>query len=398
MASQENHERVLVVDEEPEVLQLITKQVLEPLGYVTASAQTTDEAIYESQRFEPDLIIASLTLPGLSGKDLIVALRSRGIEIPVLVTANEGMEEDAIQAFRLGARNFLVKPLREAEVAAAVEHALNENRLRKERQNLADQIAQSNRQLEQRVRELTTLYGIGQAVTSMTSQPDLFSKLVDESVEVTNAELGWIVLIDNASDELVLKAQYGFPPEVAGQLHQVWNDGLSSVVMRSDETLIVLGEDLKPYELAQYAQAAMVAPMRVHAQAAGVIGVARKDANTFNEREEAMLAAVADYASLSLVNVRLFQALAARTKKLENMLDTRRFGFGQQGAWIKGHGERLASIREMLTKISQESESTKTKADLMDISDLLEELIQDVADVSRAAQSRPETSPPKTPI
>jgi hypothetical protein len=80
------------------------------------------------------------------------------------------------------------------------------------------------------------------------------------------------------------------------------------------------------------------------------------------------------------------------------MLDTRRFGFGQQGAWIKGHGERLASIREMLTKISQESESTKTKADLMDISDLLEELIQDVADVSRAAQSRPETSPPKTPI
>jgi two-component system NtrC family sensor kinase len=307
------------------------------------------------------------------------------------------MEEDAIQAFRLGARNFLVKPLREAEVAAAVEHALNENRLRKERQNLADQIAQSNRQLEQRVRELSTLYGIGQAVTSMTSQPDLISKLVDESVGVTNAELGWIMLLDDASDELVLKAQFGFPPEVAGQLHQVWNDGLSSAVMQSDETLIVLGEDLKPYELAQYAKAAMVAPMRVHAQAAGVIGVARKDEKTFNAREEAMLAAVADYASLSLVNVRLFQALATRTKKLENMLDTRRFGFGQQQAWLKRHGERLTSIRDMLAKVSQESESTKTKADLMEISDLLEELIQDVVDVSRADRSRPETSPPKTP-
>lgn len=397
MTSQETRDRVLVVDEEPEVLQLITKQVLEPLGYLTASAQTTDEAIHQSRSFEPDLIIASLTLPGLSGKDLIVALRSRGIEIPVLVMAKEGMEEDAIQAFRLGARNFLVKPLREAEVVAAVEHALNENRLRKERQNLADQIAQSNRQLEQRVHELTTLYGIGQAVTSMTSQPDLFSKLVDESVGVTKAEMGWIVLLDDYSEELVLKAQHGFPPRVAGQVNQAWNDGLSSIVMRSDEALNVHGEDLKPYELAKYASAALVSPMRVHAQAAGVIGVARNDATAFNEREEAMLAAVADYASLSLVNVRLFQALAARTKKLENILDRRVYGFGERGAWLKGHGDRLVSIRDMLGKINLESKSSKTKADLKDISDILEELIQDVADVSSAGLSSPETSSAETP-
>jgi DNA-binding response OmpR family regulator len=134
MTTPQSRERVLVVDEDWGVLDLITGQVLEPLGYSTASARDADGAIQQVLSFEPDLIIASLTLPGLSGKDLIVALQSRGIEAPVLVTANEGMEADAIQAFRLGARNLLVKPLREAEVAAAVEHALNEYRIRKERQ------------------------------------------------------------------------------------------------------------------------------------------------------------------------------------------------------------------------------------------------------------------------
>jgi two-component system NtrC family sensor kinase len=391
MTSNRTRDRVLVVDEDQEVLRIITKQVLEPLGYATAAASTTDDAIHQTLDFKPDLIITSLTLPGLSGKDLIVALRSRGIEIPVLITAHEGMEEDAIQAFRLGARNFLVKPLREAEVVSAVEHALDENRLRKERQNLADQIAQSNRQLEQRVRELSTLYSIGQAVTSMTSQPDLFSKLVDESVSVTNADMGWIMLLDDASDELVLKAQHGFPPEIAGQLHQTWDDGLSSTVMRSDQAVLVGEDDLQKFELARYAKSAMVSPMKVHAQAAGVIGVAREGTRMFNEREEAMLTAVADYASLSLVNVRLFQALATRTKKLENILDTRRFGRHNREAWLVNHGRRLESIRQELANTTKVSTSSEVRSGLKLVDELLEELIQDVADVSGTEQPNPET-------
>jgi two-component system NtrC family sensor kinase len=391
MKSHQTRDRVLVVDEDQEVLQLITKQVLEPLGYLTAAASNTDDAIHQTLDFEPDLIIASLALPGLSGKDLIVALRSRGIEIPVLVTAHEGMEEDAIQAFRLGARNFLLKPLREAEVVSAVEHSLDENRLRKERQNLADQITLSNRQLEQRVRELSTLYSIGQAVTSMTSQPDLFSKLVDESVSVTNADMGWIMLLDDASGELVLKAQNGFPPEIAGQLHQTWEDGLSSTVMQSEEALLADGDKLTQFELAQYAKSAMVSPMKVHAKAAGVIGVAREGARSFDEREQAMLTAVADYASLSLVNVRLFQALATRTKKLENILDTRRFGGLNREAWLKNHGKRLESIRQELNKASKVSTSSEVKSGLKVVDELLKELIQDVADVSGVNQPSPET-------
>src|SRR3990170_6078863 len=100
------------------------------------------------------------------------------MDVPMLVTAPEGKEGDAVQAFRLGARDYLVKPLREAEVVAAVERALNDVRLRHERQQLAEELAESNRQLERRGRELTTLYGIGKAGTSTTHQRPLFAQLL----------------------------------------------------------------------------------------------------------------------------------------------------------------------------------------------------------------------------
>ena len=148
-----------------------------------------------------------------------MALRSQGMEMPILVTAAEGMEADAIQAFRLGARDYLVKPLREAEVVATVERALHEVRLRHEREQLEAELAESNRQLERRVRELTTLYGIGKVVTSTTNQNQLFAKLMEGSLYVTEADMGWVLLRDDGSEQLVLRAQNNLPAAVAAKLH-----------------------------------------------------------------------------------------------------------------------------------------------------------------------------------
>jgi two-component system NtrC family sensor kinase len=318
--------RVLVVDDDPDVLDLLARQVLQPLGYLVQTADDGGAAIQHALNFAPDLIVASLTLPGLSGKDLLVALRSQGMEVPMLVTAPEGMEAAAIQAFRLGARDYLVKPLREAEVVSAVERALGEVRLRNERHQLAEQLGESNRELERRVRELTTLYGIGKAVTSTTNQSQLFTKLVDSSLYVTEADLGWVLLIEDRSKQLVLRAQRNLPPAVAAKLHHPWDDGVSSLVMLSGETLNIYGEGLAKFKMARMGKAALIAPIKVRDQVIGVICVARHEHRPFSERSQAMLEAVADYASISLVNARLFQALEERARRLQKAIEDAQAG------------------------------------------------------------------------
>lgn len=385
MVTEGRQERVLIVDEDPEVLDLLSRQVLVPMGYQLATAGDAGSAIQQALNFSPDLIIASLTLPGLSGKDLLVALRSQGMELPMLVMAPEGMEADAIQAFRLGARDYLVKPLREAEAVAAVERALNEIRLRRERKQLADQLAESNRKLERRVRELTTIYGIGKAVTSTTNRDQLFSKIIEGSLYVTEADMGWILLAQDDSEERHLAAQRGLPPEYAGRLHEPWDDGVSSLVMLSGESLRIQGEALAQFEVARSGRAALIVPIKVRDQAIGVISVARKDSRPFSERNQAMLEAVADYASISIVNARLFKALEERAEKLEEQVAQGEFPEMVDSAW----NEQLRVLKDRVEDLLGEGADESVRSGLESVLHDLDELVPPLQTTQRAAEGRP---------
>jgi two-component system NtrC family sensor kinase len=231
------------------------------------------------------------------------------------------MDADAIQAFRLGASDYLVKPLREAELVTAVERAIHETRLRHERSRLAEQLTESNRQLERRVRELTTLFGIGKMVTSATHQGQLFNKLMEASLYVTEADVGWILLHDENSEQLILRAQRNLPAAQAGKLHHPWDDEVSTLVMLSGEALAIHGDGLAQFKLRQYGKAALIAPISVRDRPIGVITVTRQGNRPFSERDQSMLEAVADYASISLVNARLFHALEARAQRMQELIE-----------------------------------------------------------------------------
>ncbi len=372
--------RVLVVDDDPDVLDLLSRQVLQPMGYVVATADDGGAAIQHALNFAPDLIVASLTLPGLSGKDLLVALRSQGMEVPMLVTAPEGREADAVQAFRLGARDYLVKPLREAEVVSAVERALGEVRLRNERHQLAEQLAESNRELERRVRELTTLYGIGKAVTSTTNQAQLFTKLVESSLFVTEADMGWVLLSEDKSQALVLRAQRNLPPTLAAKLHQAWDDGVSSLVMLSGETLSIYGEGLAQFKLARFGKAALIAPIKVRDQPIGVISVARQEHRPFSERNQAMLEAVADYASISLVNARLFQALEARAQRLQRVIEETGAGNQLRSEWLEGLKRRLHQVQGDIAGLLEDLQDPAQRSRWEALGHEIEALLQQAAE------------------
>lgn len=375
-------ERVLVVDEDPEVLDLVARQVLEPLGYNVATAGDAAGAIQQALTFAPDLVIASLSLPGLSGKDLLVALRSQGLDVPTLVTAQEGMDADAIQAFRLGASDYLVKPLRETEVVSAVERAISEIRLRHEREQLAKQLEESNLQLERRVRELTTLFGLGKTVTSTTHQGQLFDKLMEGSIYVTEADMGWVLLPEENDPQLYLRAQRNLPSDLKGKLHQPWDDGVSSLVMLSGEALAIHGEGLSQFKLARFGEAALIAPITVRDQSIGVITVARVEARPFSERAQAMLEAVADYASISLVNARLFQALEARAHRLQQMIDEAQMDAQARADWRAGLNRDLRAAQAQIAQLLEEVKDSKIRAGLETVNGDLEAMLREVSSIS----------------
>jgi two-component system NtrC family sensor kinase len=380
-------ERILIVDEDPDVLHFLGQQIFEPMGYKVATASESASAIQQALQFGPDIIIASLTLPGLSGKDLLVALRSQGTHVPMLVTAPKGMETDAIQAFRLGAHDYLTKPLREAEVVSALERVIKEIRLRQEHRQLAKQLAESNRQLERRVRELTTLFGLGKTVTSTTNQSQLFSKLIDGSLYVTEADMGWVLVRSEDSDQLILRAERQLPQGMSPKLQKPFDDGVSSLVMLSGETLAIQGEGLAKFTLAKFCSTALIAPVKVKDQPIGVICVAREHERSFTERQQVMLEAVADYASISLVNARLFQALEERAKRLEREIKKSATEVQNDQMWLSDVHRSLRAAYAEINALTESKMSGANAQQLEMVRNDIESVLERIDDIQEAKET-----------
>ncbi|MBN2547533.1 MAG: response regulator [Anaerolineales bacterium] len=312
-----SRERILLVESDPEICDLIARQTLQSLGYQVQIARVASAAIREVSRYAPDIIITNLNLPDLSGKDLLVALNSQNIDAPVIVIAQKGMESDLVQAFRLGAADYLLSPMREAEIVSAVERVLKQVRSRRERETLAKQLKQTNDELQQRVRELTTIFAIGKAVTSITNQRELFEKIVEGAVYVTEADCGWLLIREERGKAFILAAQRNLPKTIAARINQPWDDGISSLVALSGETLSIYGEPLSRFKVSQLGQSALVVPVKLKKEVVGLLVVVRKVPQPFSPSNRTLLEAVADYASISLVNVSLFRALEERARSLQ---------------------------------------------------------------------------------
>lgn len=302
-------DRILLVEDDPKISDLIARQTLKSVGYQVDVVSDSSSAIKKALQTPPDLIIANINLPGLSTKDLLVALTSQGVDTPLLVIANKGQEHDIIQAFRLGAADYILWPARDAEVLSVVERVFNRVRSARENQRLDLQVSEMNEQLQRKVRELTAIINLGKAVISITDQKLLFQKIVDGAAQVANTGIAWLLVRDQKGRTFLLAAHRGLPNTWAAKMNMPLEDGVSALVALSGETLAMEGDPLLKFRIVNLGRSVCVVPIKVRQEVIGMLVVVRKEEKAFSKIEQTLLEAVSDYASISLVNARLFRAL-----------------------------------------------------------------------------------------
>jgi DNA-binding response OmpR family regulator len=374
-------DRILLVESDPKISDLIARQTLKSVGYQVDVVPDTSSAIKKAFQTPPDLIIADLNLPGLSAKDLLVALTSQGVDTPLLVIANKGQEHDIIQAFRLGAADYILWPSREAEVLSAVERVLGRGRSVRENQRLDLQVSEMNQELHRKVYELTAIVNLGKAVISITDRRILFQKIVDGAAQVANTNIAWLLVRDPNSKAFILSAQRGLPDTWAGKMNMPLDDGVSALVALSGETLAMEGDPLLKFRIVNLGRSVCVVPIKVQHEVIGMLVVVRKEARAFTRTEQTLLEAVSDYASISLVNSRLFRALHESTqsarevqKRQSAVLENIRSSIAEEllaaihpidllltempGALTKDQKQALQTARAALQRLSRATEKT----------------------------------------
>ena len=125
MKNDRGPDRILVVEDEPDIAALVAYQ-LAHAGFQVRTANSGHEAMRAIESETPDLVILDLMIPEISGKDLLRMLRSRREteQIPVIILTARGEEHDRVQGFELGADDYIPKPFSPKEMVLRVKAVL----------------------------------------------------------------------------------------------------------------------------------------------------------------------------------------------------------------------------------------------------------------------------------
>ena len=131
---------ILVVDDEPDIRGLV-QDILQDEGYQVSVAENAAAARELRRQIRPDAILLDIWMPDTDGISLLREWSERGgLGCPVIMISGHGTVETAVEATRLGAYDFVEKPLSLAKLLLTVERALEASRLKRENEGLKRQV------------------------------------------------------------------------------------------------------------------------------------------------------------------------------------------------------------------------------------------------------------------
>ena len=148
---------ILIVDDE-EVVRLSHLRSLADTGCYVRSAQDGTEAIRMLEQHPFDVILLDLSMPEMNGMDVLKSIKERWPECEIVIITGDASIESAKQAVRLGAFNYLAKPVGPDEVIKAANDAMTQKRwaLRKEHKDRKAAIAATDHLFNQPITQLTS--------------------------------------------------------------------------------------------------------------------------------------------------------------------------------------------------------------------------------------------------
>jgi len=137
-----NQRRVLVVDDEANMRRVL-EIMLSRRGYRTLSAGDGREALAQLQDQTVDLVISDLRMPGMNGIELLQALRQSGNETPLIIITAQGTIESAVEAMRLGACDYLLRPFDNEALDLAIGRVFAVREMQQQNRYLRDELERS---------------------------------------------------------------------------------------------------------------------------------------------------------------------------------------------------------------------------------------------------------------
>lgn len=212
--------RILVIEDQPEIRDLLDSY-LTAKGYETRTAENGLDGLFLLEQWYADLVTVDLNMPVMNGHEFIEKAAARWPDLPIVVVSGIGGVDLAVEALRLGARDFLTKPIENFSIVDnTIEKALEAVRLIKEnrdyQQNLEKKVELRTRELEETKKQL--LYSLGKSAEYRDNETGMHVIRVGKICELLGRAIGM---------ELPVAKTFG----EAAPLHDIGKIGISDGIL-----------------------------------------------------------------------------------------------------------------------------------------------------------------------
>lgn len=136
-------EKILIVDDEPDMLRLLSMILKEKTPYDVFTTNNPIEAVNLVEKEKFDLVITDLKMPGLDGLQLLEQVKRKDEDIPVIIITAYGTIEAAMEAIEKGGFDFITKPFKKEHILFTIEKALKWLKLCRENKALKEKLGVS---------------------------------------------------------------------------------------------------------------------------------------------------------------------------------------------------------------------------------------------------------------
>jgi signal transduction histidine kinase/ActR/RegA family two-component response regulator len=304
-----SNEKILLVDDEPAVLD-VCERILASDGYQITTASSGHEAIKLARRERFDLVLTDMKMPGTSGLDTFHEIQALDPEITGVVVTGYGTMQMAIEALRLGFDGFVTKPFAPEDLRLAVSEALSKRRLRME---------------NARLNALIPLYEVSRAFITTIDLDALLQQVVNTSSRATGADRCSLMLLQPETDELVVRAAVGLPPNVIGTARERVGHGIAGYVAQTHETLLLNDPNHVPPRVRDAmvhgeVLSALSVPMIVRTELVGVLNLSKLQSTPpFSEGDRDLVNILASQAAIAIENATLFSEIQRAYQELKEL-------------------------------------------------------------------------------
>lgn len=289
------------------------------LSYQIETVDTVKAAKSHLNSFAPDVLLIGEKLTDGSGLDWVSSLLEENPAFPVILFSEQNSPLRSRQVLSSGVVDWFRFPFSEEEIAPAIERAL-----RRSKRWAALQKRETTRatgSLQSRVKELETLYRLGQSITSRLDLDQVLTEVVQAAVEVTGAEEGSILLPDEETGELYIRAFRNFEDDFARAFRLPVTDTHAGQVYKTGQPLFLNNVDPQKIKTAYLVYSIIYVPLILRDQIIGVLGVDnRENQRGFEMESLTLLRAMADYAAIAIENAKLYSQTEVERSKLETIL------------------------------------------------------------------------------